>query len=240
MRISVQRSLRGLACCCLVLLAGCAKTQPPVTAATASLPPMTVDDLVARELASDDVLLIGAGDIADCGSQLQHAKDTAAIIQRFPAATVFAAGDDAYGTGTKEEFETCYENSWGGFKARTRPSPGNHDYGIYPPVLRRNADPYFDYLERARARGASATTATTWAAGTSFRSTAWRTRRAHRRWPLKSPGFSKTSTGPRSDAFWPSGITRCSAPAIGMAMIPGIPAAARISSGTSFSSIKRT
>jgi hypothetical protein len=106
---------------------------------------MTVDKLVARELGPDDALLIGAGDIADCG-QLQPAKDTAAIIQRFPAATVFAAGDDAYTNGTDNELKNCYGQSWGAFKKRTRPSPGNHDYGIYPPVLRHNAAPYFNYF----------------------------------------------------------------------------------------------
>ncbi|MFL6261207.1 MAG: metallophosphoesterase [Thermoanaerobaculia bacterium] len=145
MRISRSGSWKGLPLCCLILLAGCATSQAPRTVTAAAAPRMTVDKLVASELGPDDAFLIGAGDIADC-DQLQPAKDTAAIIQKFPTATVFAAGDDAYTNGTDNEFKNCYGQSWGAFKERTRPSPGNHDYGIYPPVRRFNADPYFNYF----------------------------------------------------------------------------------------------
>src|SRR3954470_7348542 len=151
---SVKASLKGLLFCGLTLLAGCATTRPPVTAERASpsllpaLARMTVDDLVARALKPDDVLLIGAGDIADCGAQLRHAKDTAAIIQKFPGSTVFTAGDDAYNNGTDAEFKGCSGTAggWGRFKERTRPSPGNHEYGIYEFPQRHNANPYFDYF----------------------------------------------------------------------------------------------
>jgi hypothetical protein len=145
MRISRSGIWKGLPLCCLILLAGCSTSRPARTVTAAAAPRMTVDKLVARQLGPDDALLIGAGDIADCG-QLQPAKDTAAIIQKFPTATVFAAGDDAYTNGTANEFKDCYGQSWGVFKERTRPSPGNHDYGIYPPVLRHNAAPYFNYF----------------------------------------------------------------------------------------------
>ena len=33
-----------------------------------------------------------------------------------------------YESGTAAEFASCYDPSWGRHKARTRPSPGNHDY----------------------------------------------------------------------------------------------------------------
>ncbi len=42
--------------------------------------------------------------------------------------TVFTAGDNAYENGTAKEFSTCYEESWGRHKERTRPAPGNHDW----------------------------------------------------------------------------------------------------------------
>jgi hypothetical protein len=149
MRISLRGSRKILPFCCLILLAGCATTRRPaatesVTAAGAPLP--TLEELVARPLSTDDALLIGAGDIAECGSQLPHAKDTAAIIDKFPNATVFTAGDDAYTNGTEREFRDCYGAAWGPFKERTRPSPGNHDYGIYAPAHRNNARPYFAYF----------------------------------------------------------------------------------------------
>jgi hypothetical protein len=41
---------------------------------------------------------------------------------------VFTAGDNAYDDGTTANFAQCYEPTWGRHKARTRPSPGNHDY----------------------------------------------------------------------------------------------------------------
>ena len=43
---------------------------------------------------------------------------------------VFTAGDNVYNSGTSAEFANCYNPTWGAFKARTRPAPGNHDYGI--------------------------------------------------------------------------------------------------------------
>ena len=151
MRISRSKIWKSLPACCLILLAGCATPQPPATVrttTTAAASHQTADDLAARHLAPEDALLIGAGDIADCrSSRLQHAKDTAAIIQKFSSATVFAAGDDAYENGTDSEFRDCYGQSWGGFKDRTRPAPGNHDYGI--PARRFNADPYFQYFGTA-------------------------------------------------------------------------------------------
>lgn len=37
-------------------------------------------------------------------------------------------GDNAYDTGTYFEFVNCYGPTWGAFKSRTKPSPGNHEY----------------------------------------------------------------------------------------------------------------
>lgn len=72
-----------------------------------------------------EVVLVGAGDIADCDSEAREA--TAALLDGI-AGTVFTAGDNAYGSGTPEEFTECYAPSWGRHKDRTRPAPGNHDY----------------------------------------------------------------------------------------------------------------
>ncbi|HXU29251.1 MAG TPA: metallophosphoesterase [Thermoanaerobaculia bacterium] len=103
--------------------------------------------MVRRELLEGDALLIGAGDIVRCDKDLPPAQATAKLIDRFPGATVFTLGDNVYQNGTKKEFDDCYDKAWGGsIKERTRPSPGNHDYGIYPPASRFNADPYFNYF----------------------------------------------------------------------------------------------
>lgn len=142
----------------LLVLSGCASgskasvataREPPSAPAEAvKATPPTLGELLNRDLPDDVALLIGAGDIADCSpaSQKAKAEQTASIIKRFPSATVFTLGDNAYRNGTKVEFEDCYQGTWGGFKERTRPSPGNHDYGIYPPTNRFHANPYFEYF----------------------------------------------------------------------------------------------
>jgi len=70
-------------------------------------------------------VLVGAGDIAVCGSDGDEA--TALVLDTI-AGTVFTTGDNAYEDGTPQEFTDCYHPSWGRHKARTKPSPGNHDY----------------------------------------------------------------------------------------------------------------
>jgi hypothetical protein len=75
---------------------------------------------------SDDAVLVGAGDIATCG-ELAGAEATAELIDKVPG-TVFAVGDLAYPDGSDEQFANCYGPTWGRFKERTRPAPGNHEY----------------------------------------------------------------------------------------------------------------
>jgi len=70
-------------------------------------------------------LLIAAGDIATCGSN--GAEATAQQIDTTPG-IVLAVGDNAYPNGSDAEYADCYHPTWGRFKARTRPVPGNHDY----------------------------------------------------------------------------------------------------------------
>jgi hypothetical protein len=53
---------------------------------------------------------------------------------------VLTLGDNVYEDGTPEEFARCFQPTWGAFKDRIRPSPGNHDYNT------RGADGYFGYF----------------------------------------------------------------------------------------------
>jgi hypothetical protein len=76
--------------------------------------------------ASQEAVLVGAGDIATCG-ELEGAEATAKLIDKIPG-TVFAVGDLAYPDGSDEQFAKCYGPTWGRFKDRTRPAPGNHEY----------------------------------------------------------------------------------------------------------------
>jgi hypothetical protein len=73
-----------------------------------------------------DPVLVGAGDIASC-DDLAGAEATAKLLDKIPG-TVFAVGDLAYPDGTDEQFSKCYGPTWGRFKDRTRPAPGNHEY----------------------------------------------------------------------------------------------------------------
>src|SRR5260221_10974960 len=74
---------------------------------------------------SADPVLVGAGDIAACSSPGDEA--TAVLIDKI-LGTVIAVGDIAYESGSADEFARCYAPSWGRFRNRTRPAPGNHDY----------------------------------------------------------------------------------------------------------------
>jgi len=70
--------------------------------------------------------VVAAGDIADCNSPGD--EQTAALVDGIQG-TIAANGDLAYENGTPAEFAACYEPTWGRFKARTKPSLGNHEYG---------------------------------------------------------------------------------------------------------------
>ena len=41
---------------------------------------------------------------------------------------MFTAGDDAYPNGSAAQFDDCYDPSWGRFRDRTYPVPGNHEW----------------------------------------------------------------------------------------------------------------
>jgi hypothetical protein len=85
-------------------------------------------------------VLLAAGDIAVCGSRGDEA--TAQLIRTRPG-TVATLGDNVYDVGSQREFADCYDPSWGTFKHRTRPSPGNHDY------YTKGAKGYFSYFGKA-------------------------------------------------------------------------------------------
>jgi acid phosphatase type 7 len=80
---------------------------------------------VAASDTENEVVLIGAGDIADC-SDLAGAEATAKLLEANPG-TVMALGDLAYPNGTAEDFK-CYDKTWGRVKDRTRPAVGNHEF----------------------------------------------------------------------------------------------------------------
>ena len=104
----------------------------------------------AATLGGKGVTVYAAGDIADCKS-LPPAKSgaakTASLIEAGLAhdknAMVLTLGDNTYPVGLPTEFENCYQPTWGRFKQRTYPTPGNHDY--YTP----QAIGYYGYFDKA-------------------------------------------------------------------------------------------
>src|SRR5512145_264403 len=88
------------------------------------------------------VVLVGAGDIADCSNDNDEATARLldSLVQDTLPVIVFTAGDNAYSDGTASQFANCYHPTWGRHKARTRPAPGNHDYRT------SGASGYFGYF----------------------------------------------------------------------------------------------
>jgi hypothetical protein len=87
-----------------------------------------------------DEEVVAAGDIASCRTEGDEA--TAQLVEGIEG-TVLALGDEAYPRGSIANFEECYEPSWGRFKERTRPVPGNHEY------FTEGASGYFEYFGEA-------------------------------------------------------------------------------------------
>ncbi|MEW5943971.1 MAG: metallophosphoesterase [Pseudomonadota bacterium] len=87
--------------------------------------------------AQPESVLLAAGDIAQCG--VPGAALTAALIEKTPG-VVLAVGDLAYPKGSSRDFERCFAPTWGKFKERILPAPGNHEY------LTPGAAGYFEYF----------------------------------------------------------------------------------------------
>lgn len=135
----------SLACCAGALLLAAslaACTAPALTPAPSPDP---------RQPAQ---VVYAAGDIARCrhpDPRWSGAADTAAVVAAGlaadPDAVVLTLGDHTYPIGTSAEFANCYGPTWGRFKDRTWPSPGNHEY------YTKGALPYFAYFGERAGRG---------------------------------------------------------------------------------------
>jgi hypothetical protein len=71
------------------------------------------------------VTALVAGDVASCSSAGDEA--TAALLGA-NAGTVIIPGDIAYENGSMTDFNNCFNPSWGPYKSRMKPAPGNHEY----------------------------------------------------------------------------------------------------------------
>jgi Calcineurin-like phosphoesterase len=74
-----------------------------------------------------DPVVAAAGDIAPPGHGSGHRATSDRVLAIDPT-VVLPLGDNQYPSGTLSHFRRYYGSTWGRFKTRTRPSPGNHDY----------------------------------------------------------------------------------------------------------------
>ena len=118
------------------LVTGVAAGTATIRATAGSVSGSSTITVVSSPPPSDDPVIVGAGDIASCSST------TATLLDNI-AGTVITLGDNAYSNGTATEYTNCYGPSWGRHLARTRPSPGNHEYNTL------NATGYYGYFGSA-------------------------------------------------------------------------------------------
>ena len=90
-------------------------------------------------------ILLGAGDITICGSDTddQTAYTLDWLIQAYPQAQIFTVGDNVQIMGEAHEYANCFHPTWGQFKERIHPSPGNHDW------FTEEGKAYFEYFGEA-------------------------------------------------------------------------------------------
>jgi hypothetical protein len=151
--IAVALAIAAGLAACSVPRAATDEAAPPATPAGAATPgasgtataptsprPGTTSPASATATPAAPVVLVGAGDIASCGSSGDEA--TADLLDGI-AGTVFTGGDNAYDGGTAAEFADCYGPTWGRHRDRTLPVPGNHDY------VTSGAAGYFGYFGAA-------------------------------------------------------------------------------------------
>jgi chitodextrinase len=84
-----------------------------------------------------DPVVAVAGDIAGDGA---GDSATAALLDALNPTAVLTAGDNVYNDGSASQFSQYYEPTWGRHKAKTYPTPGNHDYQT------SGASGYFGYF----------------------------------------------------------------------------------------------
>jgi hypothetical protein len=139
--LTTGRIARLICAGAIVVVAGCA--QQEVTGAP-SVEPVSgaPSQSVAVVPAEPGVAFIGAGDICT-NAGIANARQTAALIEAEPNAVVFTLGDNSNAEGTAKQYRDCYGSTWGAFKNRTHPAPGNHD------MITSNGGPYYSYFGTA-------------------------------------------------------------------------------------------
>jgi acid phosphatase type 7 len=97
-----------------------------------------------ESLAESTAVIAAAGDIACAPTDQRnpcHHRETSDLVLSDPTITdVLVLGDNQYEQGSLADYLAAYDPTWGRFKAKTHPVPGNHEYGT------PNAQGYRDYF----------------------------------------------------------------------------------------------
>ena len=122
-----------------VAFSSCESNQPPELVVT--FIPDINDGLSTPTSFAGDVTLVGAGDIQTCTDD--NDELTAQLLDNIPG-TVFTVGFNAYDDGEYRQFIDCFDPTWGRFRDRMYPIPGNHEYHT------TDATGYFQYFKHLR------------------------------------------------------------------------------------------
>ncbi|MEO6501361.1 MAG: DNRLRE domain-containing protein [Jatrophihabitantaceae bacterium] len=119
-----------------------APTPAPTTSASTSTAPTPAPTTTAP---TTSPVIAAVGDIAcappyTVGSGCQHKAVADKIIADTAVSKVLALGDIQYEVGALSAFQNSYDKSWAPLKSKTKPVPGNHEYGT------PGAAGYFDYF----------------------------------------------------------------------------------------------
>ncbi|WP_204843884.1 discoidin domain-containing protein [Saccharothrix algeriensis] len=86
---------------------------------------------------SGSFVVAAAGDIAEqctaSSSSCVHPK-TARLVEQMNPVAVITMGDNQYDDAHLSDFRNYYDKTWGRFKAKTKPTPGNHETYSDPPL----------------------------------------------------------------------------------------------------------
>jgi calcineurin-like phosphoesterase family protein len=92
------------------------------------------------DVAEPAPVVVAAGDIACPSRPCQAHIDTGNVVRSLHPDAVLSLGDHQYDTGALADFQSSYDPTWGSFRWKTFPSPGNHEY------LTQDAAGYFTYF----------------------------------------------------------------------------------------------
>jgi hypothetical protein len=119
----MRSGLRLSALAAALLMGACSAGPVEQPSAVAGASPQVKATTPAK--ASTTVTIMGAGDIA---GDAETAGATSDLIRAADPSFVFTTGDSAYPDGARSDYAARYDPTWGAFKDRTHPVPGNHDY----------------------------------------------------------------------------------------------------------------